>query len=283
LDWPGKPQDQKVMFTTIATEYDYTKTMGIRMLEGRDFSEDFKSDTAAIVLNKAAIDLMGLKDPIGATVDLWGDKRQVIGICDNVLMGSLFQEVSPMFMVMIPDWVSAVTVRLSKTNDLQGSVKKVESIFKKYNSAYPFEYTFVDVEFDKKFKSINMLSSLGAIFTFLAIFITGLGLFGLAAFTAQQRTKEVGIRKVLGASVTNLVLLISREFTILVMIAFLFAAPLAWWGCHTLLEDYEYRIDTPLWVIPIAGAIALGFTLMIVSTQAFKAASANPVNSLRNE
>lgn len=283
LDWPGKPEDQKVVFTTIATEYDYAKTMGIKMLEGRDFSEDFKSDTTAIVINKAGIDVMGLKDPIGATVNLWGGKRQIIGVIDDVLMGSLFREVSPMMMVMDPDWVSAVTIRLSKTNDIQASMEKIEDIFQKYNSAYPFEYAFVDVEFNKKFSMINMMSSLGAIFTFMAICITGLGLFGLAAFTAEQRTKEVGIRKVLGASVSNLVLLISREFSYLVIVAFICSVPLAWWFSGIILERYPYRIDVPLWVMPVAGIASLLFAIFIVSSQALKAASANPVNSLRNE
>src|SRR5690606_37041726 len=115
LDWPGKPTDLKVIFSTIATEYDYTRTMGIKMLAGRDFSEDFPSDTSAIVLNKAALDVMGLTDPIGETVEMWGTKRQIIGITENVLMGSLFQEVAPLMMVKMPDWVSAITIRLSET------------------------------------------------------------------------------------------------------------------------------------------------------------------------
>ncbi|MBT1703537.1 ABC transporter permease [Chryseosolibacter indicus] len=283
LSWPGKPEDQKVIFTTIATEYDYTKTMGIKMLDGRDFSKDFPADSTAIIINKAALDIMALKEPIGTTVELWGGKRQIIGIVDNVLMGSLFREVSPMFMVLDPSWSSAVTVRLGKTNDIQASIKKVEDIFKKYNSAYPFEYSFVDVEFAKKFSTINMISNLGAIFTFLAICITGLGLFGLAAFTAEQRTKEVGIRKVLGASVSNLILLISKEFSLLVIIAFIVSAPFAWWGSKVLLEQYQYKIGFPVWVIPVSGAISLLFALFIVSTQAFKAATSNPVKSLRSE
>jgi putative ABC transport system permease protein len=283
LSWPGKPEDQRVLFSTIATEYDYTKTMGIKMLEGRDFSEEFKSDTSAIIINKAALDVMGLKDPVGATVEVWGNKRQIIGVADNVLMGSLFREVSPSFFVYMPEWASAVTVRLDGSRDLQESLKTVEGIFKKYNSAYPFEYTFVDVEFQTKFSTINMMSRLGAVFTFLAICITGLGLFGLAAFTAEQRTKEVGIRKVLGATVSNLVLLISKEFTVLVIIAFAVSAPIAWWGSSILLERYPYRIDFPVWVLPISGIISLLFALFIVITQAFKAATSNPVKSLRSE
>ena len=283
LDWPGKPEDLKVIFTTITTEYDYTKTMGIRMLEGRDFSEDFPSDTSAIIINKAGIDVMGLEDPIGETVTFWGSKREIIGITDNVLMGSLFQEVAPMLIVKIPDWVGAVTIRLSANRDLQESLQAVEEIFRKHNPAYPFEYSFVDTEFAKKFSSINLMSKFSTIFTLLAICITGLGLFGLTAFTAEQRTKEVGIRKVLGASVSNLMLLISREFTLLVVTGFLLATPIAWWAAEALLERYPYRIGFPVWVLPIAGMIALLFTLLIVSTQAFKAATANPASTLRSE
>ncbi len=283
LDWPGKPSDLKVIFSTISTEYDYSKTMGIKMIMGRDFSEDFPSDSTAIIINKAALDIMGLADPIGETVDLWGTKRQIIGITDNVLMGSLFREVAPLMMIMDSDWASAVTIRLRKTDNLQASLEKVESIFNKYNPAYPFEYTFVDVEFAKKFSSIKMISRFSAVFTMLAIAITGLGLFGLAAFTAEQRTKEVGIRKVLGATVTNIVLLMSKEFAYLVVFGFVLASPLAWWGANQVLDKYQYKIDFPVWVLPTAGLIALGFTVMIVGTQAFKVAATNPVKSLRTE
>ncbi len=283
LGWPGKPEDHKVIFATIATEYDYTKTMGIKILEGRDFSEDFKSDTAAIVVNKAAMDIMQLKDPIGQQLDLWGDKRTLIGVVDNVLMGDPYAPVGPMFMVLIPDWVNAVTIRLAETEDLQASLKQVEEIFRKYNPAYPFEYDFADVEFAKKFETINMTSDLATLFAVLAILITGLGLFGLSAFTAEQRTKELGIRKVLGASVTGLVGLVNRDFSKLVLIAFALAAPITWWLLTAYLERYPYRITIAWWVFPLTGLIALVFAILIVTTQAIKAARANPVNSLRNE
>lgn len=283
VDWPGKPSGQRFSFSTIAADYDYTKTMGIKIIEGRDFSEDFKSDTSAIIFNKAGIEMMGLTNPIGTEVEVWGDKRHIVGVVDNVLMGSLFQEVAPMYLVLIPDWSGAVTIRLNQTSDVNGSLAKVESIFKKYNPAYPFEFQFVDDEFAQKFSDINMISYLSSIFTSLAIFITGLGLFGLAAFTAEQRTKEVGIRKVLGASVSNIVFLMSREFAVLVMISVLLAAPLAWWVSGLLLSSYPLQIDFPIWVLPVAGALALVFTLGIVGTQAFRAASVNPANSLRSE
>lgn len=283
LGWPGKPEEQKVIFTTIATEYDYTKTMGIKVLEGRDFSEDFPSDSTAIIINKAGLEIMGLKDPLGQKLDLWGGKRDLIGIVDNVLMGSPNQPIKPMFIVLLKEWASAVSIRLEKTNDLKASIQKVEEVFKKYNPAYPFEYAFADVEFAKKFTTINMISRLASLFASLAIIITGLGLFGLAAFMAEQRTKEIGIRKVMGASVTSLVALMSNDFSKLVFIAFVISSPVAWYVLNDFLQRYPYRIGIPWWVFPLTGIIALAFSVAIVSTQALRAARANPVNSLRNE
>lgn len=282
VGWPGKPEQLKVIFTTIVTDYDWAKTMGVKMIEGRDFSEDFKSDSLAIIVNKAAIKIMGLKDPIGTELDLWGKKRKLIGVCDDVLMGSPYEEVKPMFAVL-DDWWGSITVRLKKTSDLQGSIKTVENIFKKYGPAYPFEYAFVDVEFQKKFTTINLTSKLASLFAILAVVITGLGLFGLASFTAEQRTKEIGIRKVLGASVSSLVSLISKEFSVMVVLAFGLSAPLSWWLMTQYLQRYAIRTAVAWWIFPLTGAIALGFALLIVSTQALKAAQSNPVNSLRNE
>lgn len=283
LGWPGKPEDLRVIFTTIATEYDYTKTMGIKLIEGRDFSEDFKSDTASILINKAALQLMDLKDPIGTELDLWGGKRKLIGVVDDVLMGSPYQPVKPMFVILDPDWIDAVTIRLKKTEDLQASINTVKTIFEKYAPAYPFEYRFADVEFQKKFTTINLTSKLASLFASLTIIITGLGLFGLASFTAEQRTKEIGIRKVLGASVPGLVGMMSKDFSRLVMISFALSAPLAWWLLTKYLERYPVRTDIAWWVFPVTGLIALLFAVAIVSTQALRAARSNPVNSLRSE
>jgi ABC-type antimicrobial peptide transport system permease subunit len=282
VGWPGKPDELKVIFTTIATDYDWAKTMGVKMIEGRDFSEEFKSDSMAIIVNKAAVKVMGLKDPLGTQLDLWGKKRKLIGVCDDVLMGSPYEEVKPMFAVL-DDWWGSVTLRLKNTGDLQASLKTVETIFKKYGQAYPFEYTFVDVEFQKKFTTINLTSKLASLFAILAVIITGLGLFGLASFTAEQRTKEIGIRKVMGASVSSLVGLISREFTLMVIAAFALSAPLSWWLMTQYLERYTIRTSIAWWIFPFTGAIALMFALLIVSTQALRAARSNPVNSLRNE
>jgi putative ABC transport system permease protein len=283
VQWPGMPEGPPVSFTTIATEYDYTKTLGVKMLEGRDFSPEFPSDTMAVIINKAALDRMALKDPIGTQLDFWGSKRTIIGVTENVIMGSPYEPVDPLIMVFIPGWSSTITVRLGQTADLPASIAKVEEVFKKYNPAYPFSYRFADTEFDQKFSMISLISKLATSFASLAILITCLGLFGLAAFTAEQRTKEIGIRKVMGASVSSLVVLISKDFSRLVLIAFVFTAPLAWWACSTFLERYAYRIEFPLWVIPVSGAVVLSIALGIVATQALRAATSNPSQSLRNE
>ena len=184
---------------------------------------------------------------------------------------------------VLDDWGGNVTIRLKKGQDLQSSLKTVESVFAKYAGAYPFEYTFVDVDFQKKFTTINLTSKLASMFASLAIFITGLGLFGLAAFTAEQRTKEIGIRKVLGASVSSLVNLISKDFSWLVIIAFVLSCPIAWWGMNFYLERYPIRVESSWWIFPLTGLIALIFALVIVSTQALRAANTNPATSLRNE
>jgi putative ABC transport system permease protein len=184
---------------------------------------------------------------------------------------------------MDPTWSNTITVRLAKTDDLSGSIKSVESIFKKYNPDYPFEYRFADEEFQQKFNGITMISTLTSTFAALAMFITGLGLFGMAAFTAEQRTKEIGIRKVMGASLSSLLFMLSKDFSKMVLLAFILSAPLAWWAANQFLVSYQVRIQVPWWVFPMAGMISLFITLMIVSTQAIKASMRNPVDSLRSE
>lgn len=283
LGWPGKPEELRVIFTTIATEYDYCKTMGIKLIEGRDFSEDFPADTASIIINQAGLDLMNLKEPIGTELPLWGGKRKLIGVVENSLMGSPYEPVKPLFMILDPNWINSVSIRLSKTKDLSASIEKVKSVFAKHAPAYPFEYDFADVEFQEKFKTINLTSKIASLFATLTIIITGLGLFGLASFTAEQRTKEIGIRKVLGASVPGLVRLISKDFSVLVILSFMISSPVAWWLLTKYLERYTIRTQIDWWVFPVVGAIALGFAVAIVSTQALRAAQSNPVNSLRSE
>jgi putative ABC transport system permease protein len=282
VKWAGMP-DQRVAFTTIATEYDYTETMGIKMLEGRDFSRDFKSDTSAVIINQAAADFMNMKEPIGQKLTMNNQELTIIGVVPNIVMAEPDKPVESMALIFSPTWSSTITVRLNQTTDIPGALEKIEQVFKKHNPNYPFEYRFVDADFEKKFSSINLISRLAAIFAGLAIVITCLGLLGLAAFTAEQRTKEVGIRKVLGASITNLVMLLSKDFSKLVLIAFLISAPIGWWFLNSFLERYPYRVEVQWWVLGSAGLLAFVLAITIVSTQALRAAVSNPVNSLRNE
>jgi ABC-type antimicrobial peptide transport system permease subunit len=198
-------------------------------------------------------------------------------------MDSPYTPVESMVLIFSPGWSSTITLRLNQTSDIKGAIAKVEQVFKKHNPNYPFEYRFVDADFEKKFATINLISRLAGIFAGLAIVITCLGLLGLAAFTAEQRKKEVGIRKVLGATVTSIVMLISKDFSKLVLFAFLISAPLAWWFLNGFLERYPYRVEVSWWVLVAAGGIAFVLALIIVSTQALRAAVSNPVNSLRNE
>ncbi|MDZ4714582.1 MAG: ABC transporter permease [Cytophagales bacterium] len=282
-DWPGKQPGQRIDFTTIATEYDYAKTMGIPLLQGRDFSPEFPSDSTAMVINQATVEVLNLKNPLGEKVKMWDQEWHIIGVTGNILMDSPHKPVDPMVMVMDPSWSSTISVRMRSTDDLPASIARVEKIFNKHNPAYPFEYRFADASFEKKFTTFNLIGRLSNAFTILAMFITCLGLFGLAAYAVEQRTKEISIRKVMGASVASLIGLITRDFSRLVLIAFFIAAPLGWWLLNSFLERYPYRISVQVWVLPVAGLVTLLLTLVIVSTQAIKSAVANPSDSLRSE
>jgi len=272
-----------IAFANIRCQYDYTKTMGIRMLAGRDFSEEFVSDSTAIIVNTAGQEVMKLDDPIGTELDIGGGQmRTLIGIADNVLMESPYHDVRPFFM-LLGNSNGVMNIRINETDDMQASLKTIGEVFKKYNPAYPFDYTFADVEFQEKFSTINMSGKLASLFATLTIIITGLGLFGLAAYTAEQRTKEIGVRKVMGATVFSIIKLISMDFSRLVMLAFLISAPIAWWLLDVYLDRYPVRTDIQFWIFPLTGIFALVFALCIVLTQAIRASHNNPANSLRNE
>jgi len=280
-DWEGKPADGEIIMTGIATDVDYTKTMGIKILKGKDFAGT-PSDSLAMLLNKAAVEAMGLKDPIGMQMR-YGRNYTVIGVTDNVVMGSPFEPVDPMMAFYDPNNSSSISIRLNNATHLQKSLQAIETIFKKYNPAYPFEYQFTDQEFGKKFLTEDLISRITNIFACLAIFICCIGLAGLASFTIQKRIREIGIRKVLGATVQQLLMLISKEFLKLVLIAFVIAVPLTWWLMNNWLEKYPYRVNISVWLFGAVGIIILLLTLVVVSLNTMKAAIANPVKSLRTE
>ncbi|WP_460962126.1 ABC transporter permease [Spirosoma litoris] len=284
-DWKGSTlEDKSVIFTTIATSYDYTKTMGIKLKQGRDFSRDFTTDSSGVILNEAAVKRMGLKHPVGELVKWAGRTWTVIGVIpDIVLEWSPYRSVAPMTIIFAKDWVNFIDMRINPNMSPSVAIQKIKPIFDKYNPAYPFDYNFSDTEYAKKFYYEELVGNLSAIVSLLAIFISCLGLFGLASFMAEQRTKEIGIRKVLGASVTSVWGLLSKDFIQLVLISCLVASPIAWYAMNQWLESYTYKINIGAGVFLIVLVTAMVITLLTVSYQAIKAGSLNPVKSLKSE
>ena len=281
-DWDGKPANLNLIFSNMATDIDYTKTMGIKMLEGKDFS-GVPSDSSAIILNKAALEATGIKNPVGKQVRYDYATFTIIGVADNVVMESPYSPVEPLMIRYIPGYVNSNSIRLNKGVQPQKALASIEAIFKKFSPDAPFEYQFVDQEFGKKFIAEELISRLTNIFASLAIFICCIGLAGLASFTIEKRIKEIGIRKVLGASVQQVLALISKEFLKLVSIAFVIAVPLTWWGMSDWLNKYTYHITINIWLFLAVGFIVLLLTLIVVSMNTIRAAMANPVKSLRTE
>lgn len=283
-EWKNsQPVEKTVIFSTIATDYDYTKTLGIKLLQGRDFSRDFSSDSAAVILNQAAVKRMGLKNPVGETVKWNGTPLTIVGVVPDIQMQSPYRPVAPLTIIYNRGWVGFVNIRLNPAVSASKAISLIKPIFDKYNPAYPFEYQFADEEYAKKFNYEELVGNLAAIVAILAVFISCLGLFGLASFTAEQRVKEIGVRKVLGASTFNLWQLLSKDFVLLVVIACAIAIPIAWYSMNEWLKNYEYKIDMGAGVYVLVVILAVIITLITVSFQSLKAAVANPVKSLRTE
>lgn len=284
FSWRGKDPDTKVDIGTIACTHDFGETVGWKILEGRDFSRDFSTDSiSAIILNETAAKLTGFENPVGERIK-WGDQPfTIVGAVEDMVMDSPFRSAVPTIFILDYDWANIITLKLTPGTDTQGALSKIEAVFDKYNPGAPFDYTFSSDEYAQKFLNEERIGQLAGFFASLAIFISCLGIFGLASFTAEQRTKEIGIRKVLGATVLNVWSLISKDFVFLVLIAFLIAAPTAWYLMSGWLERYEYRTNITWWIFLTAGTVALLITLLTISYQAIKAALNNPVKSLKSE
>lgn len=285
FSWEGSSPTavDDVVFDVVMADLDYEKTAGLKFIQGRPFSRAYKTDSSAVILNQAALKVIGYKDPIGKTIKLNDQSLTIIGVIENVLTRDPFKSFTPAVVLFNPGNAYTMLIRLKEHAQLKNALAAIQPLAERHNPAYPFEYSFVDEEFAKKFATENQVGKLAAVFAVLAIFISCLGLFGLAAFMAERRTKEIGIRKVLGASVTNLWILLSREFVLLVMLACIIASPLALWLMQNWLAQYDYRINISWWIFVVAGAISLLIALTTVSFQAIKAALVNPVKSLRAE
>jgi ABC-type antimicrobial peptide transport system permease subunit len=281
-EWTGsKPTDKTAGINTIATEYNFTKTLGIKLVAGRDFSADYSTDSTAIMLNQAAVKFMKLKDPVGEIIK-WNDQnRTIIGVVPDLQMESPFQSVSPLIIIYNKNWVNSLITRINPNVSMSKAISAIKPIFEKYDGQ--FEYQFADEEYAKKFNYETLVANLAAIITIIAIFISCLGLFGLASYMAEQRNKEIGVRKVLGASVPNIWQLLSKDFVVLVLIACTIAVPVAWYLMNNWLSTYTYKINIGFGVFALVIVAAVAITLLTVSFQAIKAAVANPVKSLRTE
>jgi len=282
MDWPGKDKGNEVFFRNVTITPDFGATIGWKIIEGRDFQMDNAGDSSGIILNQASIKVTQLKNPIGETVKFWNQDFKIIGIVSDMLTQSPYDPTEPSLFIM-RGWMGVMSIRIKATSSMQDALAQIELIFKKYDPNTPFEPRFVDQDYTRKFSDEDKISKLSTLFASLAIFISCLGLFGLASFVAEQRTKEIGIRKVMGASVINVWNMLSKDFIFLVIISCLISIPLATYGLTQWLKQYQYRTEISPWVFVVTAIGALGITLLTVSFQAIKAGTANPVTSLRSE
>lgn len=285
--WDGKDPSKDVLVTQDIISPGYLNTMGIQLIKGRDFSSDSKSDSLNRIVNETFAKIIAkdtkIDDVVGSILRQDSTKYTIIGVVKDFVFDDMYGKSDPLVFQSYPEKFGYLYVRLKKQADVEEAIAKIESIVKSNNPGYPFNYIFVDDEFDRQFKSEVLIGKLSGIFALLAIIITCLGLFGLAAYTAERRTKEIGIRKVLGASVAGITGLISIDFLKLVIISSVIAFPLAWWYMHNWLQDYAYRITISWWIFIMAALLAIVIAVLTISFQAIKAALANPVKSLRTE
>jgi ABC-type antimicrobial peptide transport system permease subunit len=283
FSWEGKDPASHPLFSAIMVDYDYDKVTQIKLKAGRFFSKEFATDSNAVLLNEAAVKLIGFKKPVGKNI-MFGEKpATIIGTAENVIMQNPFKSVMPAIMILRPYFRTQGLLRFKPTISIQQALAAIKPVMDKYNPGYPFTYTFTDEEFNKKFEAENQVAQLSGIFAALAIFISCLGLLGLASFMAERRRKEIGVRKVLGATVSQLWILLSKEFVLLISISCLIASPIALYFLQGWLEKYEYHIKISPLIFIGGGALAIIITLITISFQAIKAAIANPVKSLRTE
>ena len=284
FEWDGKDPNDKTDFDRYCADDKIVKTAGLKLKQGRDFNlAEFPTDSSAMIINESALKTMKFKDPIGKIVKDDGKEYHIVGVVEDFILSSPYHPTKPMIIEGAQGWFNVMHFKLNPANTTADNLKKAEAIFKKYNPEYPFEYKFIDEEYANKFKAEQRTGTLAAIFASLAIFISCLGLFGLATYMAENRIKEIGVRKVLGASVAGITTLLSKDFLKLVMISFVLACPVAWWMMHKWLQDYPYHVNIQWTVFAIAALLSFLISVLTVRYQSIKAAIANPVRSLRTE
>ncbi|PWT95229.1 MAG: ABC transporter permease, partial [Bacteroidetes bacterium] len=284
FQWDGKDPNDRTIIDRFCADDHFARTAGLQIVNGRDIDlKQFITDSTAVLLNESAAKVMGFKQPIGQIVKDNGIDWHVVGVFKDFILQSPYYPTVPMVIEGAKGWFNVMHIKLNEKNSMEKNMKAVTAVFNKYNPAFPFFPQFVDQEYAAKFKNEQRVATLATLFAGLTIFISCLGLFGLSTYTAENRIKEIGIRKVLGASVTGITSLLSRDFVTLVFISILIATPIAWWAMFTWLKDFPYHISVQWWVFALAGVLSLSIALLTVSFQAIKAALANPVRSLRTE
>jgi putative ABC transport system permease protein len=283
VQWEGKDPNSGIEFTWSMVGYDFTKTLHAQMMQGRDFSKDFATDSAGYILNETALKITGYKNPIGKPFTFWDKKGTIVGIIKDFHFNSVHTSINPLVLSLGESITWGEALVRTKAGQTREALASLEKVCKKLNPQFPFTYKFSDEEYQKLYENEQVVNQLSNCFSFLAIFISCLGLLGLVMFTAEQRTKEFGIRKVLGASPGILFSLLSREFLLLVIIAIVIASPIAWIAMKSWLQDYEYRINITWSMFVIAGLLAVIIAILTLSFQAIKSSVANPVKSLRTE
>jgi putative ABC transport system permease protein len=283
--WPGSTkEDSKLDFVRMSTDADFTKAMGITLLQGRDIDiRAYPADSNALLLNETAVKKMRLKNPVGTLIRNDDEKWVVVGVVKDFIIESPYEPVNPMMINGPSSWFNVLHYKLNPANPVAEDIRRAEKVFKDYNPQYPFEYHFVDEEYAKKFEDTKQTGTLAGLFAGLTVFISCLGLFGLAMFMAATRMREIGVRKVLGASVASITALLSKDFLTLVTIAIVIATPIAWYAMKEWLGHYTYNIGVEWWIFVLAGVLSLVIALATVSFQAIRSATANPVKSLRTE
>ncbi|MEO8765385.1 MAG: ABC transporter permease [Ginsengibacter sp.] len=282
IEWRGKDPGLVIFFRDVNVTPEFGKTIGWSIKQGRDFSKDFPSDSSSAILNETGLKITGLKNPIGELIKYAGKTYTIVGIAKDMVTQSPYEPMEPS-VFFCDGWMSIITIKIKPSMPVRDALAKIQPVFKKHDPASPFEFKFIDDEYAKKFSNEQRIGNLASFFAILAIFISCLGLFGLASFVAEQRTKEIGLRKVLGASVFNLWKMLSKEFVGLVFVSCLVAIPLAWYFLNKWLQNYNYRTEISWWIFVVAGTGALIITIITISFQAIKAATANPVKSLRTQ
>ena len=284
VEWRGKNTEEKLIFDIFFTDANWTTTVGVTIVEGRDIDVNiYPTDSTAMLLNESAAKIMNFEYPIGEIIKTQGRDWHVVGIVKDFILRSPYEPVSPMLIGGPAGWLHFVHIKLNGANRMADNLAKAEQLFRQFNPAYPFEYKFVDEQYARKFQNEQKIGLLATCFAGLSIFISCLGLFALVAYMAETRRKEIGIRKVLGASVSDVIILLSKEFIILVLISVAVASPIAWWAMEKWLSNYAYRTNIPWWLFVVVGCISLGIALLTVGFQAFKAATENPVKAIKSE